>query len=231
VSEPGTALGAELDRQREVLVELDYPALTGMSLAELQKAVDALREPLQARVHGECRPQADRAPFILVVNRALAPVSQRVPLLSLASRRGNLSRHLADVDTFRPQVELPSAPVYALVDVERGDEFLGSRPAEAGPVIAARGRSLLTIEEGISYLHACPEALEKNKCFHLGASRTTDRRVPALWISERAPHLGWCWENNHHTWLGVASCAERLGPRGDVVGETRGTSPAAVQAT
>ena len=35
-------------------------------------------------------------------------------------------------------------------------------------------------------------------------------RVPALWIADRAPHLGWCWENNHHTWLGVASAETRI---------------------
>ena len=69
---------------------------------------------------------------------------------------------------------------------------------------------MLTIEEGLAFLHAVPEALEKNKCFHTGASRGTDRRVPALWISDRAPHLGWCWEHNHHTWLGVASAEERV---------------------
>jgi hypothetical protein len=69
---------------------------------------------------------------------------------------------------------------------------------------------MLTMEEGLAFLHAVPAALEKNKCFHTGASRGTDKRVPALWISDRAPHLGWCWEHNHHTWLGVASTAERV---------------------
>ena len=26
-----------------------------------------------------------------------------------------------------------------------------------------------------------------------------------MWISERAPKLGWCWDGNPHTWLGTAS--------------------------
>jgi hypothetical protein len=36
--------------------------------------------------------------------------------------------------------------------------------------------------------------------------------VPAFWISERAPKLGWCWDGNPHTWLGVASAGVRTGP-------------------
>ena len=58
-----------------------------------------------------------------------------------------------------------------------------------------------------------PEVLEKNKCFMLAGSRARarDRRVPALWISERAPKLGWCWDGNPHTWLGTASAGGRLG--------------------
>jgi hypothetical protein len=30
-----------------------------------------------------------------------------------------------------------------------------------------------------------------------------------MWISERAPKLGWCWDGNPHDWLGVASAAGR----------------------
>lgn len=205
-------IGTELDRQVEVLVALGYPALAGISEQDLRTAAAALRGPLEALVVDDARARAGAAGFVLVVHRSLVPVGERVPLLSLNGRPGTLSRHLADVDTFRSVVELPPAPVYAVVGVERGDEFLDARPSEAAGTIAERGRSMLTMEEGISFLHACPEALEKNRCFHTGASRSSDRRVPALWIAERAPHLGWCWENNHHAWLGVASCAARVGP-------------------
>jgi hypothetical protein len=99
-----------------------------------------------------------------------------------------------------------------VVGVERGEEFCGVRPGEAAPVIAGRGRTMLTLEEGLAFLHAVPAALERNRCFHTGASRGTDKRVPAIWIADRAPHVGWCWEGNHHTWLGVASAAARVAP-------------------
>lgn len=46
-----------------------------------------------------------------------------------------------------------------------------------------------------------------------------DSRTPALWISngtgrdgkgrKDAPKLGWCWGNDRHTWLGIASAAGR----------------------
>ena len=191
-------LDDELTRQTEVLLSLGYPDA-------VRTAAAALLEPLRERLGDEVESAPGGASFVLVPGRAVLPVSARVPMLRLGDRVGTLSRHFDDVDTFRPVVEVPDAPVYAVVAVERGEEFCGVRPAEAAVTIADRQRSMLTMEEGLAFLHAVPAALEKNKCFHTGASRGDDRRVPALWISDRAPHLGWCWEHNHHTWLGVAS--------------------------
>ncbi|GGQ35160.1 DUF5701 family protein [Streptosporangium pseudovulgare] len=75
--------------------------------------------------------------------------------------------------------------------------------------ITARGRTLLTIEEGIAVITRFPEILVENKCFSPGGSRSGDRRVPALWISRNAPELGRCRERNPHTWLGMASAGSR----------------------
>ena len=77
-----------------------------------------------------------------------------------------------------------------------------------------RGRTPLTIEEGIAVVTHAPQLLEKNRCFMLSGSRRGDRRVPAMWISERAPKLGWCWDGNPHDWLGVASAGARLAAPG-----------------
>jgi uncharacterized protein DUF5701 len=198
-------LEEELTRQADVLVALGYPEVVHASAS-------ALLDPLRARLGDDVTSGPTGASFVLVPGPSLTPVSTRVRMLSLKDRAGTLSRHFADVDTFRPIVEVPDAPAYAVVGVERGEEFCGVRPAEAAEVLAGRGRTMLTIEEGLALLHAVPDALEKNKCFHTGASRGTDRRVPALWISDRAPHLGWCWEQNHHTWLGVASADSRVTP-------------------
>ena len=193
-----TDVKTELDRQTDILVALGYPALAGVPEQRLRDAAAALAGPL-----------APYDAFVLVVHPTAVPLSERVPLLSLDGRPGTLSRHFADVDSFRDVVDVPDGLLYAVVGVERGEEFCGVRPSEAAPVIAERGRSMLTIAEGTAFLHAHPEALEKNKCFHTGATRGGDSRVPALWIADRAPHLGWCWWNNHHTWLGVASAESR----------------------
>jgi hypothetical protein len=196
-------LDAELDRQTDVLVALGYPD-------RLREQAASLHDALRARVGDEVVSEPSRASFVLVPGRSVLPVPERVAMLRLGERPGTLSRHFADVDTFRPVVDVPHAEVYALVGVERGEEFCGVRPADAAEVLSARGRTMLTVEEGLAFLHAVPAALEKNKCFHTGASRGTDQRVPALWIADRAPHLGWCWEHNHHTWLGVASTEGRV---------------------
>lgn len=203
-------LAAEIDRQTEVLLSLGLPSLAQLSDTDFRALVEPLREPLAAAVSGDPTPTPERAPFLLVVNRTLVPVSARVELVTLNGRPGVLNRHFADVDTFAPVLDVPDAPVYAVLDVERGEEFCGVRPVEAVATITDRGRTPITMDEGLAYLHASPGALEKNKCFHTAASRGTDKRVPALWISKNAPTLGWCWEHNHHTWLGVASAGGRV---------------------
>lgn len=140
--------------------------------------------------------------------------------IALAGKPGFVSADLADWDRFSPidGLEVPEAP-YRLTGVERGDEYLNWSPDEALPEIAKRGRTPLTIVEGIALVTAQPDLLEPNKCFMLLGSRCGDRRVPALWISggtgkdgrERkgAAKLGWCWAGNRHTWLGVASASHR----------------------
>ena len=209
-SHPAAGIDTEIDRQTDTLVSLGYPALAGLSEPEFRALVEPLHEPLRAAVTEDPAPGRQRAPFVLVVNRTLVPVSSRVELVALGGRPGVLNRHFADVDTFAPILDVPDAPVYAVLDVERGEEFCGVRPADAAVTIADRGRTPITMDEGLCFLHASPGALEKNKCFHTAASRGTDKRVPALWISKNAPTLGWCWEHNHHTWLGVASARTRL---------------------
>jgi hypothetical protein len=200
----------ELDRQTEVLIDLGYPALAGLSESGFRDLVEPLRAPLRDAVTADPAPTPAHAPFVVVVNRTLVPVSARVELVALKGRPGVLNRHFADVDTFAPILDVPVAPVYAVLDVERGEEFCGVRPADAAVAIADRGRTLITMDEGLCLLHASPASLEKNRCFHTAASRGSDKRVPALWISKNAPTLGWCWEHNHHTWLGVASAGARL---------------------
>ncbi|GIH04132.1 hypothetical protein Rhe02_21990 [Rhizocola hellebori] len=150
--------------------------------------------------------------FILVIP---ADPAQAVAHTTLAgkSKPGRIDRNFkpGEPKNFVPVVEVPKAKAYLVFDVDRGEEYRNVRPEDAVAAITARGRSPLTIEEGLALITHHPEMLEKNKCFMLAGSRCGDRRVPALWISEGAPKLGWCWAGNPHTWLGTASAASRLG--------------------
>ncbi|WP_067490058.1 DUF5701 family protein [Actinomadura hibisca] len=212
--------GAEFDRQVQTLVARGYPALAGLDEAGFAALLAPLRATATGRAAGMVPPTEGRVPFMLVVTRELAPVEEMVPRTTLARRTkpGVIDRHYAegDIATFVPtkEVELPDARAYLLFDVERGEEFCNAIPNDAMAVIATRDRTLLTIEEGLALANQFPEALAKNKCFSLGGSRCGDRRVPALWISQNAPKLGWCWAGNPHTWLGMASAADRAGSLG-----------------
>lgn len=210
--DPAQTLRDQTDR----LVGLGYPALAGHD----EDSFRGLVAPLYERLDGlDERPPADgEVPFVLVVTRDLVRPEDTVPLLHLAgsAKPGRVDRNHAEGDlaTYHPLEDLavPAAPVYLLTGVQRGEEFCGTRPEEALPVIRSRGRTPLTIDEGIALVTHVPEVLKKNRCFMLSGSRRDDRRVPALWISERAPKLGWCWDGHPHDWLGVASAAGRVGP-------------------
>jgi hypothetical protein len=108
------------------------------------------------------------------------------------------------------EVEIPDAPSYVIADVDLGAEFFGVTPDDALPQILERGRSPLTIEEGVAVLADDPEVLKRQNAFSLLGSRRGDRRVPALWLSRGRPRLGWCWAGAPHSWLGSASCRARV---------------------
>jgi hypothetical protein len=108
------------------------------------------------------------------------------------------------------EVDVPGSASYRLIDVDTGADLFGVPPDEALPLILARGRSPLTIEEGVAVLLQDPDVLKERNAFSLLGSRRGDRRVPALWRSGGRPRLGWCWAGAPHSWLGSASCAERV---------------------
>ena len=167
---------------------------------------------------------------LLVVHPRHTPTAALVPLLRRQGRAGFVVEDLTDLAQFLPVdgVDVPDADLYAVRGPERGDEHAGRSPDEVDPQIRARGRSPMTVGEGVAWVLQAPQVLERNHCFMTTGSRRRsarpgrlDSRVPALWISngtgrdgpERrdAPKLGWCWAGNHHTWLGIASVGGRNG--------------------
>jgi hypothetical protein len=204
-------------QQIDRLVTLGYPALSNRSEDGLRQLVEPLR-PLAEGIEDEA--SSSEVPFVLVVTRDVVPPEHTVPLLRLRGPRGLGSRP-GRVDQNHAEGDLagyhpiegcePPGAAYLLLGVERGEEFCNVRPQDATMTIRSRGRTPITIDEGIALVTQVPQVLEKNKCFMLAGSRRHDRRVPALWISERAPKLGWCWDGNPHTWLGTASAGSRVG--------------------
>jgi hypothetical protein len=209
-----------LDRQVATLLALGYPALAGLTPSQLTGRLTPLRETAARLPDLPVAETEGRAPLVLVVTRVLVDPELTVPLLRLApgTRPGILDPNHGEpgLAPYRPieAVDLPDPAAYLLLDVDRGEEFLGVTPEAALPQILRRGRSPLTIEEGIAVATHAPHLLERNRCFVLAGSRRGDRRVPALWISSSAPKLGWCWDGNPHDWLGVASTGGRLAAAG-----------------
>ncbi|MEV0004454.1 DUF5701 family protein [Micromonospora sp. NPDC050980] len=202
---------AEFDRQLDRLVTLGYPALAGLPEAEFRARVAPLREAAVTGAVGRPGPTDARVPFLLVTTRELVPVGERIALTTLAGKRkpGVLDRNFpaADLPTFHPikELEVPAGPAYLLFDVDRGEEYRNVPPSAALEDMTARDRLPLTIDEGLAFVTLHPPALASNRCFSLVGSRCGDKRVPALWISQGAPKLGWCWFGNPHTWLGSAT--------------------------
>ena len=164
----------------------------------------------------------DYIPFVLVVAGSL-PLGDAAAQMRLGTRAARLMLTPDELPGFRPvdDLEIPGdeaegsgsvSPLtaYLLTDIDTGSEFCDVTPETALEVIRGRGRTPLTIAEGIALVTQRPDMLRKNKCFSLSGSRRGDQRVPAIWISEKAPKLGWCWDRNPHTWLGSASAGGRV---------------------
>lgn len=212
VKEPPIASLPTLTVQAQRLIDLDVPALVGMSPQQLHDA---------AMHHGP-----DRTDALLALDPALAPPSALAPLMRRGEKPGFVVEDMTDVDAFAPTgITLGGEPLYLVEDPQRGDEFENASPAEALVALTARDRTPLLLTEGLHWVLQQPDVLERNHCFMTIGSRLTkptgrvDSRTPALWISngtgrdgkdrKDAPKLGWCWWNNRHTWLGIASAAGR----------------------
>jgi hypothetical protein len=188
----------EFDRQVETLVAKGYPKLTGLTPTAFARELEPLRERA-----GDS--------FVLTLRNSV-PSERAIELVELRDKPGFTSMEPDDLARFEPidGVELPNAFAYLVVDVDTGRDTLNVTPDAALETISNAGRSPLTIAEGIALVTHYPEVLKTQNAFSILGSRCGDRRVTAIWVSSGRPRLGWCWAGNPHTWLGSASCAERL---------------------
>jgi len=149
-------------------------------------------------------------PFVVVVPDL--PVVEVLASVHGLGGAGFTTMEPGDLASFRPipDLDVPSAP-YLLLDVDAGADTLNVPPVDVQPGFTAAGRSPLTIAEGLAVLVSDHGVLRSRGCFSLLGSRAGDKRVPALWVSDRRPRLGWCYQGAPHTWLGTASCGARRG--------------------
>ena len=180
--------------------------------AMVERGIAADEQELR-RLLETARPAEPAERSALVLAREAVPVADAA---ARVERHGKpvVFGHMDDLEAYVPieAVELPDAPAYLAIDIDLGAGSRNVRPEDALRDILEAGRSPLTIDEGIALVLQQPEVIATNWGFSMAGSRRGDQRVPAFWISEKRPKLGWCWDRNPHTWLGTASCARRAAP-------------------
>jgi hypothetical protein len=210
-----TDLFKEFDRQLNKLIDISYPKIARLDVETFREKGIQLRSKLETLQLPEIDLDMGCLPFVIVVKSELVPAEKMMELVKRDGKRGVtiLRPHTSENFKVINDVNIPEEQIYLLVDIDRGKSNINLPPNEAMKLIKKSGRSPLTVDEGIAIVTQFPEFLIKNNCFSLLASRTgTDQRVPAIWINaKKEPNLGWCWDGNPHTWLGSASCVERVG--------------------
>lgn len=207
------SFAGEFDRQLETLIDLGYAEANDLTPAEFLARFAGLRAVVSNLSDAPRSSDGKEIPFVIVPARGLAPAKFAMERVERGAGAGVVSMSPKEPADFLPTpvVSLPTGDAYLAIGVETGTDYLNVTPANALQCILGSGRSPLTLEEGVAVITQFPQSLRKNACFSLPGSRAGDKRVPALWLSNGRPKLGWCWEGNPHTWLGSASCAGRIG--------------------
>lgn len=214
----GATAQQELDRQVRAYVATGVASLLGLDEVSLRRRVEPLHQALQHHVPSDddaaasARERGDHVPFVLVLDHGGRGLNALVPAMRHGARHGTSVIGDDELGTYAPVegVDLPAGD-RLVVDVDTGGPFRGATPEAALAAVRRAGRTPLTVEEGIALVVVRPDMLRPNRCFSLMGSRRGDQRVPAVWLSARAPRLGWCWDRNPHDWLGAAHAAGRLG--------------------
>jgi len=157
--------------------------------------------------------ESGKLPFVIVIKSELVDSETAMGLVEYSEKKGIAKLKPYTSTDYLPikSLNIPKEKVYLLTNINRGGEFLNTRPEDALKEIVARGKTPLTIDEGIALITQFPQFLIKNNCFSLPGSRMGNQTVPAIWINgEKQANLGWCWDRNPHTWLGSAFASGRI---------------------
>jgi len=191
---------------------VEYFKLANMSIEKFT----ALLDPLRSRLVNIGTAPDGHIPFVIVIKGSVVPPEKVMPMVVINKVQGEVRMTPFTSEDFSviDKLAIPKSQAYLLVDIDSGQKTLNVTPHNALAMIDNEKRHPLTIDEGIALLLHFPEILtdkKKYNCFSTLGSRRNDQRVPAFWISYKKPRLGWCWDNNPHTWLGCASCKDRIG--------------------
>lgn len=203
-----------LDKHAKTLIEQGIPKLLGLTDQEFVLQMEQLASLLRPEHEAK---QAGNIPLCI----AFRPGSADLGLL-MARVEARSAKGVVDMTPLTPEafdvidgLEIPGGQFYLLIDVDTGRDLLNISPANALIDIERRGRTPLTMEEGVALALQYPELFTDKKnynCIQMpGSRRAGDQRVPSIWFSWGEPRLGWCWDRNIHTWLGSASACLRLG--------------------
>lgn len=200
-----------LEQQIDSLVYLGYPDMMSCDAATFRESLMPLSAHVADRGPAVSDLAAGTVDFVLVIHAPAVPVERSLPLLTRHGKPAVERLFPRRPDFFQPLDSLRDTigDAYLLLGVDRGNEMLNMVPVQAQARLEEKGRTPLTVEEGIALLTQFPDQLQPNRCFMMLGSRGPDKRVPALWLSRNQPKLGWCWEGNPHTWLGFASARGR----------------------
>ena len=202
-----------MSAQADRLVELGVPELGGITAGRLREHAAALEDAAleDAVLDGAARAAAPGPGRpVLAVHPSFVSTARLATLLRRGGRAGFVVVDMSDLAEFTPtdDVRVPDAPLYLAGGVTRDDDMLGWTPTDAHAELARRGRTPLTISEGVSWLLQQPEMLEPGRRFMCIGSR---KRKADGALDARTPAVAWCWANNHHPCLGFAATAGRVG--------------------
>ncbi|MDO5688541.1 MAG: DUF5701 family protein [Pseudoscardovia radai] len=196
----------EVLKQLDRLVALGYPDVADMSAA----AFRALASPL---VHALELNDVLTDEVLLVPTRELVSPESLIARTSINRHAGFTTMPPRDIASFEPTegFEPPEGPFYLVVQPHTGTCYLNREPDVARKLMESDDRLPLTMEEGLAIATQHTEWLEAKNGFNLLGSRSTDGRVPSIWMSQNSARLGSVWPNSKHTWLGNAYCMARVG--------------------
>lgn len=195
----------EARKQLERLVALGYPDVADMSAQSFSALANPLIRALEDSTLGNN--------ILLVPTRELVTPESLIARTSINRMAGFTTMPPRDIASFQPVegFEPPEGPFYLVVEPHTGTCYVNREPDVARKLIDLDDRIPLTLEEGLAIATQHPEWLLEKNGFNLLGSKSTDGRVPSIWMSQNAPRLGSVWPNSRHTWLGNAYCVARRG--------------------